>query len=86
MINKKKRAEKLLFIKGIMNGKNKISEIYENKVERFIHDDNEPGKYYRSRSKGEYLTEVQLNDFRKKYPWKDILIIRIIHKNSTIEN
>lgn len=78
----KGRKEKIQFIKWVLNGKNKVTDLFENKLVHFIHDDQEPDKYFRSRSKNEYFTKDQLDDFKKKYPWKDILIIRIIHTNS----
>jgi hypothetical protein len=82
----KTRKVKIQFLKKVLIGENKISELYENRIERFILDDNEPEKYFISRTKKEYFTSKQFNDFKIKYSWKDVLLIRIIYKDSKNED
>ena len=77
------RKEKIQFLKGVLKKENKVSDLFPVKWERFINSSDQPDKYYRSESKDEFYTREQINEYEKKYPWKNILLIDIIPSDKT---
>jgi hypothetical protein len=81
----KTRKEKIQFLKRILKNESRISDLIPKKLESFIHDDQNPGKYFRSGSKTEFFTRDQLTDYQKKHPWIDTLIINRCRINKKIK-
>jgi hypothetical protein len=81
----KTRKEKILFLKKVLKNESRISDLVPKKFETFIHDDQNPGKYFRSGSKTELFTREQLKDYQKKNPWIDMLTINLCRIGKEIE-
>ena len=78
------RKEKIQFLKGVLNGENKITDLLPIKWETFSNSEKEPDKYYRRGSTTEFYSRVGLNEYCKKNPNKHVIIIDIITRKSQL--
>ncbi len=68
------RADKINFLKKLLNKESKVSDLYDNPLICFVNNDEEP-EIYKCTQTQERFTKTQVDEYCNKYPWKSYLMI-----------
>ena len=80
-MNFKNRKEQIQFLKEVLDGKNKITNLIPKSWETFINSGENPKQFKCPGSTNEFLTRDQINEYKKKYQWKNIIIMNLVHSD-----